>query len=716
MKYFVVILLLLSSISLTALELGDAVITKFSGVVTPKANEKFPKRIKLPKGLKFSQYNDELMIDANSPSLIVKSLQSSKEHIWDASVLPNEPKLTIKSKDIGQVFGIAIDDAKVPNIYATATSFYGLNIVTNDIPNKLRINKKPFITGDIDTRAERQVRGQKEAYWMSGQFGKGGTPGTVWKINSKTGKVTKLIDIKLDGKINSGPALGNIAYDRGHKQLFVSDLDTGMIHRVSLNGQDLGHYDHGVEAREVYGLKPIVLNPFDRADIKSKNFDSTNRETWGYARAGRAVYGLAVAKSRLFYAVYNGKDAPSEIWSVALDKKGDFVKKSSRFELRLGGLKANMPVTDMVVTNDGKMFLAQRALNVGSYSMQNFLNAQNAQVVIYHLKKPQDGKLNRWYEEPKEYSIGFEAPYRNARGGVAVGYGYDLNGTIDYTKCGKSLWASGEHIRKSAELSSILGEDVNGAIGMPVTLSSVNRPPWHSLFNSVVFNSYPSSGEIGDIEVFSKECSCKCSDVDYGEVNNIKEPTDDVNGGAGVSDDANEIYNPPSSSGNGAGDSGTVNNGGTPNGGGVNIDIDVLIDCNTFPNLAICKEDNNDNGNDNPKGACMVVKTSPPGPFEQEDGSWQLPRYGIASTNGMNIDSMKISVESGASGISNGDTFAVGTPLPKIVGAVPGRDVVLNLCGFDSTKVTPGKPYECCNTKVKIQIGQDGDQKLEVVK
>jgi len=330
--------------------------------------------------------------------------------------------------------------------------------------------------------------------------------------------------------------------------------------------------------------------------------------------------------------------------------------------------------------------------------------------VIYHLKKPQDGKLNRWYQEPKEYSIGFEAPYRNARGGVALGYGYDMYGNIDYTKCSNVLWASGEHIRQNSELSSILGEDVNGAIGMPVSLNSVNRPPWYSFFDSVGFNSYISQGEIGDVEIFTKECSCKCSDVNFDEVNTIKQTTNEIDNGPATYD--NEIYSPPSSSGgNGIGGSGINTPGGS--GGGI-VGIPILVDCNTFPNLAICKEDNNDNSN--PKGACMVVKTSPPGPFEQEDGSWQLPLYGIASTNGMNIDSMKISVESGASGISNGDTFAVGTPLPNIVGAVPGRDVVLNLCGFDSTKVTPGKPYECCNTKVKIQIGQDGDQKLEVVK
>ena len=38
----------------------------------------------------------------------------------------------------------------------------------------------------------------------------------------------------LDGVPNPGPGLGNLAYDATHKQLFVSDLYTGMIHRFTI--------------------------------------------------------------------------------------------------------------------------------------------------------------------------------------------------------------------------------------------------------------------------------------------------------------------------------------------------------------------------------------------------------------------------------------------------------------------------------------------------
>ena len=57
-------------------------------------------------------------------------------------------------------------------------------------------------------------------------------------------------NVTLNGRPNTGAALGNIAYDRWNKQLFVSDLETGMIHRIRpSDGADLGFYDHGVQGR-----------------------------------------------------------------------------------------------------------------------------------------------------------------------------------------------------------------------------------------------------------------------------------------------------------------------------------------------------------------------------------------------------------------------------------------------------------------------------------
>jgi hypothetical protein len=136
-----------------------------------------------------------------------------------------------------------------------------------------------------------------------------------------------------------------------------------------------------------------------------------------------------------------------------------------------------------------------------------------------------------------------------------------------------------------------------------------------------------------------------------------------------------------------------------------------------MPSLPFCEEEKPPLQD---KKQCMLVKTSPPGPFLQSDGtSWQLPLYGIQSLNGMNIDSMKITPVSGVGALTNGPVFAVGTPMPVLTGVVPGTDAILNLCGFDSTKVVPGEPYECCNLKVKFRIREwqsdEDNQTLEVV-
>ena len=704
MKIYLSMALVVSSLcAVEPLSLGDVVMSGFSGVVTPEKTEKFPQEIKTPRRTYMSQYNDELFIDMNGTSVTVKGLSTDEKHIWDASVLQNNIKLRITASEVGQVFGIALDDAKVPNIYVTATSFYGLNIVTRDLPNALKINKKPFITNDIDTRPERQVRGKRYATWMQGQFGKGGGAGSVWKINGKTGKVSKFTDIILNDVKNAGAALGNIAFDVMHRQFFVSDLDTGMIHRISMQGKDLGHFDHGVTARKLYGLKPIILNPIDRADIHSSNFDATNVKTWGYTRAGRRVYGLTVVKDRLFYAVYNGSNMPGEIWSMGLDNKGDFTN-DSRFELHLNDLDTNLPVTDMIVTNDGQMILSQRPLNQGSYAMNSFTEPVKAQTVRYHLKVPQDGKIDRWYSEAQEYGVGFTEPFRQGVGGISLGYSYDLNGSIDTTLCNKALWISAEHMLKGKEFDSILGTDGSGVQGIPMVLSNVNKPAWYAHFSFFPQSQYESRGYVGDVEIYQQPCLCECNEASY--VNTFVDAQSVSTAGTPLSSTypATDLLTPAEYA------------TGVPMGtSGLSLSpwwSMLLLNCWTMPALPFCEDKPSLEA---PK-ACMVVETSPPGPFEQNDGTWQLPLYGISSLNGMTIDSMKITPVSGVTSVTNGPIFAVGTPQPLLSGVTVGSSAILNLCGFDSTKVVPGEPYECCNVKVKFRIGQEGNQTMEVVK
>ena len=90
----------------------------------------------------------------------------------------------VTASEVGQVFGVTLDDASPPNVYLTATSAFGLH------------------------------RNADNSDWMTGMWGVGGGPGAVWKLSAANDYAPELFaDIKLNGRDNTGAALGNIAYD-----------------------------------------------------------------------------------------------------------------------------------------------------------------------------------------------------------------------------------------------------------------------------------------------------------------------------------------------------------------------------------------------------------------------------------------------------------------------------------------------------------------------
>jgi hypothetical protein len=110
---------------------------------------------------------DRLVIDANGVSL--RAIDLSRLGGPPAGQLVAARKaLAIPASLIGQVFAIALDDAAPPNIYAAATSAYGLPIVLPD--------------ADGDGAPDRTRRGAPNAGFMPGLFGPtqaGGTPGSI---------------------------------------------------------------------------------------------------------------------------------------------------------------------------------------------------------------------------------------------------------------------------------------------------------------------------------------------------------------------------------------------------------------------------------------------------------------------------------------------------------------------------------------------------------
>jgi hypothetical protein len=174
----------------------------------------------------------------------------------------------------------------------------------------------------------------------------------------------------LNGVPNPGPGLGNLAYDSAHKQLFVSDLYTGMIHRFDLDGKELGSYDHGVTGLTAAKLAAVPFNAGNRPNIASASFDSEQPDTWGFAPAARRVWGLAVHEDRLYYSVVAGP----QIWSVGIERDGNFAN-DPRWELDVPAQAGPLPVSDIAFSQPGAMILAQRALIAGAYDYSAFTQA-----------------------------------------------------------------------------------------------------------------------------------------------------------------------------------------------------------------------------------------------------------------------------------------------------------------------------------------------------
>jgi uncharacterized repeat protein (TIGR01451 family) len=359
---------------------------------------------------------------------------------------------------------------------------------------------------------------------MKGQFGLDlqGDPGSIYKVDGATGVITLFAKVVLDGVPNPGAALGNLAYDVAHKQLFVSDLYTGMIHRLAVaDGSEPGApYDHGVSGRSAANLAPMPFNPANRPNIANNRFNSENPDTWGFAPPERRVWGVAVQAGRLFYSARNGSatDGP-QIWSVGIAQDGSF-GTDARLEVEVAAQPGPYPVSDIAFSQDGAMILAQRAPIAASYDYSAFTRPGEPRVLRYWLKDASDPPSpGLWKPMPEEYAVGFAGTYRNTDGGVALGYGYGPNGTINTGTCDAALWTTGQNLRNNPALRSQLEPGgplvVNGLQGSPADMvRNANEPPAISYFVDYddKFDDTRANGHMGSVRVLAQPCAGQVAD------------------------------------------------------------------------------------------------------------------------------------------------------------------------------------------------------------
>jgi hypothetical protein len=461
---------------------GDAAVTAFSG----------------------ARQVGEVPPDLQPPDRTFINVDGATLQVFDLTELGGAPtgqvanapvKFKATAGEIGQVFGVALDgdDADAtPNILVGSTSLFGLQIVS--------------------AAGDRLVKGEPGARWMDGQFGlaKDGTPGSVWKIDGATGAISLFATIPG----NSGPGVGDIVFDTATRQFFVSDLDTGLIHRLDSSGALLDSYDHGRTGRTAAGLA-AVSDDGAKAAIESPAFDSENAATWGFTQPERRVWGLGLRAGRLYYAVAEGPT----IWSVSINLDGTFGTDPRR-EIEVSGTPADNAISDIAFDNADYMYVAQRGAIKGSYDYSVF--AEPKQSVVFRFKReiPDDPATpGIWIPIPDEYPIGFPPDYRNTTGGIALGYGYDAAGAMRHGACDTFIWSTGDSLRDNAAYAAQLAAGgpaiVHGLQGNDRSLIRPdNEPPFNSYFVDYDGKSDDpeNQGHTGDVEIW-QPCDPK---ADYG--------------------------------------------------------------------------------------------------------------------------------------------------------------------------------------------------------
>ncbi len=633
---------------------GSAVITRFSGLVTGQG----------PAGsmtldLRGAIYD---VVDVAQPSATQPTRLAMK------SVAPP----VINAGDIGQVFGVTFDRSArdvdgspidPPSLYLAATSAYGL----------------PIVDGNSAIGNSRALeRGESGATWAPGLFGvgKGGGPGSIWKVDGRTGAVSLFTNVTRDGIANAGPALGQLAFDPRTRQIFVSDRASGFIHRLSLKGTDLGTFDHG-HRQPGSDAQPVATGAATAQRWPTRpDFVVSDAQTWGLADPPRRTWGLAVRADRLFYAVAAGP----QVWSVGIGIDGAF-SADARLEVDVKGVTSSAEVTRIGFDRDGKMLVA---LASGPIVLQ-WIGGQAIPMpaTILRFERAMATAMGeRWDGDAAEIDAG-------AAGDVGAAFDtspdYSRAGRIDARTCGGTVWAAGQ-IANAGSDAALFGwpqdsgptrsAEQSPRFIIPLGAAAASAPAAPVILGSLAINAPCAAPAAATADIAVPTAAPVVLAPAWETPNPVATlpagPSGRTGGDAGPSRDPSR---PPP--GQPTGPVAGAGAGGSGSGGGGN----------------------------RPPPACLVLEGAK---FQCVAGAWEVEFF-LEDAQRRPRDSLKVSSlvfdrtvsPSRARRADAGDPFRVRFDL-----AQSGSQVPIDVCLFDQADAAGGRVYRCCRAQINVTLPQ----------
>ncbi len=237
---------------------------------------------------------------------------------------------------MGNVFGIEIDEEF--NMYVTASS---------------QIWQRAINAGG-EILEEDAIKG----VWRYGDIGGGAddleAAGTIYKIDAYTGKASVFAvlpqqSVAMDyfsdaGMIwrESGPGLGNIAFNNSNKTFYVTNFEDGKIYHLDEDGEILDTYD-----------------PFQ-----------ADNGAVGFAPFGELIWGIDIYQDKLYFSNWisatltHPYSGDSEVHSIELDSNGGFIgneKLEFTYTIPNNSILYS-PIADIEINEDGRMLVAQRTM------------------------------------------------------------------------------------------------------------------------------------------------------------------------------------------------------------------------------------------------------------------------------------------------------------------------------------------------------------------